>query len=195
MGRSLIHILVLCLASLFTTAASANIVTEYTNNSVWQQAAGSYTTIDFTGLQQFQLVSTQYSHLGVTFTDGDNASWGPFPTVFPQDDWGLRGGANEHIMVELSSPAYVFAAHHPGNIRFQLFWNNKPIYTSSVLGGDGANFFSGLVSSIPFNGVRIWDPYDHLVYVDNIYVNVPGPGALSVFALAVMFGGSRRRRS
>ena len=82
-----------CLAVLFTQYAQADVV-EFHERDEWEAAAGSFSTIDFTGFPDSTIITDQYLDLGVLFTQGnDNIE---LSGSFPNDGSGLDGFDDVH---------------------------------------------------------------------------------------------------
>lgn len=186
-------------AALTLAMTSPGAVTVHDSFPQWSADAGTFTTITFGEIPVFSNVTDQYASLGVLFTDsGPNKTLGFDPVVFPQDGYGLNGGA----MIELTllSPALGIAAHFPGFLRFRLYWGESLIYASPLVGASGYANFRGYISDSLFDRVELLgipnDPMD-IIGLDNLYISfvpVPAPGAaLGLLALAAC-GGRRRRR-
>jgi hypothetical protein len=167
-------------------------VQQFTGKASWLAAAGAHTAITFLGYPQNTNITTQYSNLGITFTDGidliDNA-----PTAFPNDGWGING-ALDSTTLYFALPTTSLAADFPGFIQYKLFWHEQLIFTSNIMGGGGAGHFAGVVSDQPFDRAVILDPLGGLFF-DDLYFGppVPAPAALPLLALAALRGRSRRR--
>jgi hypothetical protein len=176
-----------------TGHASAGFTLFEGNFNAWSSAAGTHQTIGFDGFPLNTYITTQYLDMGVEFTSfgGPNVVRPFAPDVFFQDGYGIDG--NDGVEVLFASPTYSVAAHNPGSWRFHLFVGNALVYDSGFVGGSGLNKFAGVVSTVPFDRVRlVSDPGDD-VYMDNLYFStVPGPGGLAVF-LSALVARTRRR--
>lgn len=188
--RGIVLIAVSHLVMILVTDQAHAQVAEFTSFSQWQASAGPYTTITFGEFPDGTLITTQYTPLGVTFTDGLDFIYMPPSPLFPEDGAGLDG-VND-IDITFATPQYWIGAHYPGALAFELHSAGNLIYTSSIFGIGGTGFFAGLVSSQPFDAVTIRDPFLGAV-IDNLYFGVPGPGALPLLALAGVWRTSRRR--
>jgi len=167
-------------------------VTEYSDKAEWESAAGSFTTIGFTGYPDDTLISDQYAVLGVLFTDGfdfinlDN----DHDTFF--DGAGLYGAGG--IDLAFSIPMYSIALDFPGTLLFDLYSNGDLIYTSSPFGGGGVGHFAGLVSAESFDEASIRDWVGDTIDIDDLHFGPPIPGASGLGLLGVAFVGMLRRR-
>src|SRR6056297_2740769 len=144
--------------------------------AAWEEAAGSWGTMDFTGFEFGQHLTDEYEkELGVVFTDTTNYVSGPSAGLFPRDKWGLQIGPfasfAEFTTVE---PIQSLAFFHPGFFDVTLWLGDELIVfeENSVF----PLSFSGLVSDIPFDRVRISDGAD-TASIDDILVGaaVPSP--------------------
>jgi MYXO-CTERM domain-containing protein len=183
-------------AALSLGASASAAFTTYTAFANWQGAVGSqYTTLDFV-FPAPTILSTQYAGLGAIFPEEEEAAL-PLGVAFPQDGWGVQGApaGDADIHIAFTSPQQWIGAHYPGGLMYQLLSGGTVIYNSPTHLTPGANGFFGIVSDVPFDEVRLIDPFG-FVYVDNIYFGgpVPSPGAMPLLA-AALFGARRRRRS
>jgi hypothetical protein len=172
-------------------------VTVITNPQQWQSAVTSYSTLTFTDLPHQTVVTTQYSHLGITFTDGNDFTH--VSPSFPSDGHGLvstqaTGFAN--ITMSFPERTYWLAFDYVGGLQVELFNNGNLIFTSNTYLA-GFNPFVGLISTEPFDLALAHDWFDPTVAVDNIHFGpaIPGPGALTLLGLApIALTGMRKRR-
>ena len=180
---------------LYAAIPARGAVVEYTNKLSWQNDVGSYNTITFTELPANTWITTQYDHLGVTFTDGsDQVAY--MPGAFVNDDYGLNGALDETTLV-FSQPMYTVAVDFPGYVQFELYYKQELVYISNpfdVIGGIGG--FAGLISDQPFDEVRMFDPTSGF-FIDDLHFGpaIPAPGALGLIALAGAVTLRRKRRS
>ncbi len=171
-------------------------VTLYTDSfAAWQGATGSYSTCDFIGFPVNTQITTQYSELGAIFTpyQGPNIV-GPYDDfIFPEDGYGIDGNGDVEILFD--TPMHSLAAHAPGSWRYQLFSGNTMIYQSVFVGGGGAGFFAGIVSTQAFTKIR-FDTFDFDdVYIDNVYFSTaPGPGVVGLGVVGLALARRSRRR-
>jgi hypothetical protein len=181
-----------CLFALATARTSFAGFTLFEGNfNAWSSAAGAHQTIGFEGFPVNTQITTQYLDMGVNFTplDGPNVVQPFAPAFFLQDGYGIDGNGGVEMVFE--SPTYSVAAHNPGTWRFHLFVGNTLVYDSGFVGGSGLNKFAGVVSTVPFDRVRLVSFAGDDVYMDNLYFStVPGPGGIAVLGLALI----RRRR-
>jgi hypothetical protein len=169
-------------------------VQQFTNKAQWISAAGSFTTLTFTGFPLNTNITTQYSSLGATFTDGvDLVQFAP--DLYLNDGWGLNGAFDSTTIV-FSTPMRTIAAEFPGIVQFRLYNQNQLIFISMGFGTSGVGHFGGLVSDQPFDKIIVSDPTGGL-FVDDLHFGpgIPAPSALALFGLAALRGRSRRRRA
>jgi hypothetical protein len=167
-------------------------VTEFTNFSQWQAAIGPHTTVDFTGYPEFTIITTQYSSLGVTFTDGNDFIF--LSPDFQLDGAGLFGNVADPIRLSFSFPQTSIGVHYPSGIRYNLYSEGQLVYTSSFFFASFTGF-AGLTSNTPFDSVVLINPLSGFAFIDNLYFGVPGPGALALMVVAAAWPGARRRRT
>ena len=178
------------LAVISASAAHAFDVTEFDDKAQWEDTVGHFTTLDFTGFEHAEPIVDQYADLGAVFNPVVFA-WGPFDIAFPNDGWGFR--SQIPFLVEFDSLQNWVAVDHPGTIAMDLMLDGEVIYESSTMGGGGLGFFSGIVSELEFDAVRLYRPSGNPVFGDDIHFGaIPAPGALLVFGMAGLIG--RRRR-
>lgn len=182
------------------SGASAG-VTVYTGAAgwqSWQQAAGGFTTLDFTDLGQWEPVAPdRYASLNVLVTDVEGNVGETNPIGFPLDNHGLFGGCV--IEFTFTLPMHAVGMHFPGGMLAWLYAGDALVaYIQST--GSGVNRFLGLTSDIAFDRVVLRDfsmppPFAcNEVHLDNLYFStVPSPGAVAVMALGGWLPGRRRR--
>jgi hypothetical protein len=176
----------------FAGTVNADLV-EFRIKSDWEAAVGSFTTLDFTGFEDTEVMFDQYAHLGVTFTDGnDQARLGP--TVFPNDEWGVVSQGSSPIRFEFSTPQRWLAADYPGGLTYRLFLDDEIIGEADFL-TSGVGNFAGIISDVEFDRVEIWDITGGVVLADDIYFGVPTPGVLAALIASSVLFGSRKRDS
>lgn len=173
--------------------ASGSVI-EYTDWEQWQAAAGDYSTIDFTDQSPGTIITDQYSDLGAIFTDGDESVF--LTPTFAQDGSGVSGSFSlsekDQIAVLFDTPRYWVGVHYPGISQIELYSQGELFFTSVELVAGAKSGFTGLVSTQPFDRIRMFDPFG-FVYMDNLYFGgVPAPGALPL--LGALLIQSRRRR-
>jgi hypothetical protein len=164
-------------------------VTEFTSKTAWQSAAGVHTTITFLGWPHNTNITTQYSNLGITFTDGLDLVY--FSSGFLNDGVGLNG-AFDTIAVAFNQPMNSIAIDFPGALRIRLYANGNPTYESTYFAPGGLGNFGGLVSTEPFDAALIFGSTS--VFIDDLHFGppIPAPGALALIAMIV--GALRGRR-
>lgn len=186
-------------ACAFTGRANSSVTAFYNINDpadtkqAWTSAAGSYTTITFTGYPANTIITTQYQPLGVMFLDGTDrisASSG----LYPNDGFGLNGAFDESTLV-FSTPIHSIAVDHPGSVQIDLYFQGSMFYSSIVFYSQGIGGFAGLVSDQPFDKAFISDPNSGL-FIDDLHFGPPvpaPPAALVMLTGATLLGRSRRR--
>jgi hypothetical protein len=189
--RTLIMLFIVAGPCLSSPIASATVV-EYVNKAQWEAAAGAFSTIHFTELPDNTLVTTQYASLGVTFTDGSDYIY--HSSSFVIDGAGLNGALNSTYLA-FGAPMASVAIDFPGGAKFELYSSGQLIYTSTHFGGSGVGHFAGLVSDVPFDAARVFDPEGGF-FMDDLHFgpSVPAPGALSLLGPALFMAANRRRR-
>jgi hypothetical protein len=161
----------------------------YTNKEAWQSAVGAHTTITFQGFPEWTNITNQFSHLGVTFTDGSDVIH--FNNSFPNDGVGLYGNT-DFTTVEFSQPIYAIAVDYPGGMGFQVFSNGLLLLQFYDAPG-GAGLFAGLVSTEPFDKVRL---FDNFLFFDDLHFGppIPAPATIGIMGLAASVMCQRRRQ-
>jgi hypothetical protein len=179
------------IAVLSVTPAAMAGVTEFEDRAAWEAAVGAFTTITFTEIPVNQFVTTQYAHLGVTFTDGNDYT--DASSAYVNDGFGLDGYPNSPISLSLATPQSWIAVDFPGFVQLELFRSGTLIFASSAFGVGGVGNFGGVLSNEAFDAVRITNPFvPDLVTIDDLHFGVPAPGGLAL--LAVSGAWTRRRR-
>jgi hypothetical protein len=190
------HFLSVMSVSLAMTAAGHASVVAYDGNFAgWKSDVVTYTTLDFIGLPTNEVLTTQFSSLGATFTGF--GGWDvmlPFiPSVFLQDGFGFSGGTL--VEIAFDEPMHSFAAHGPGLFRFQLFSGNQVFHQTDMFGAPGPNSFAGITSTQGFDRIRILEAADFPVDFDNIYFSstIPAPPIITMLAVMLGCSGASRR--
>lgn len=85
----------------------------------------------------------------------------------------------------------------PGGIWVELYTRGQILYISDELGGSGSGLFAGLVSTTPFDKIRLFNQIGGGASIDDFYFGppIPAPGALAILGLSAVFCGLKRRRS
>ncbi|MBX3373118.1 MAG: hypothetical protein KF817_04730 [Phycisphaeraceae bacterium] len=158
-------------------------------------ALNAIETITFTE-HPVALLNMQYqeSH-GLTVTgSGWVQIWSSLPDL-PRDGRGMKA-VNSDAILHFDRPMQALAADMPGTLTAQLYYDDH--YLGSVAFGDsGVDRFSGVISTTPFNRVRLFDS-DHDFAIDDLHfvpVAVPGPATVALLLPAAWFMRRRRRRS
>lgn len=171
---------------------------EYHDLDSWSAVAGSFTTLDFV-FPQAMLLNSQYSSLGVLFPDGEEVALSQ-PGLFLQDGWGVKGSAlgDADVHLVFLEPQTWIGVWFPGDLYIEFYAAGELLHTSNDLsvGGQSINLFGGVVSTIPFDEVRLVDPFG-LIKVDDILFGaaVPGPSSALLLGAAPMLVVGRRRRT
>jgi hypothetical protein len=112
---------------------------------------------------------------------------------FPLDGRGMLALASDAVL-EFDRPMHALAVDFPGSFIVELY-SNDVLLGSWVTGPGGFGQFEGVISTDPFNRVRMWDVDSDLAVDDLHFVAVPAPPILLAFAggLALLGRGRRRR--
>ncbi|MDZ4830235.1 MAG: hypothetical protein SGJ09_08585 [Phycisphaerae bacterium] len=159
--------------------------------SGWQQAASSYSTVDFRGFAPNTFITEQYAPLRVHFMNpGPNVVQPLALDLFPQDGFGID--ANGGILLAFDQPIHGIGGHGPGAWRFRLYSGGTQFYISPWWVG-APNGYSGLVSDTAFDAASFEAFGGEDVYSDNIYFStIPAPSVIAMLAASGLV--SRRRR-
>jgi hypothetical protein len=168
-------------------------VVEYDEKDQWEAAAGAWSTADFTGFPDNTPIDEQYADLGVHFVDGYDFVLCCDYETFPQDGAGLDG--NEYVDLVFDAPMYSIAADFPGNLGFDLYFEDEFFYRSSEFGIGGVGNFGGLVSMQPFDRAVLWEygTYPN-VAIDDLHFGPPIPAPPAIALLSAALVAARRRR-
>lgn len=195
MRQFVLYIASAILGLCFTVQSSAQ-VSEYGDFAQWQSDTGPMVLVDFVGLESLEVLSIQYAGMGVHFTDGDDFAMNdPDTDAFPLDGSGANSGPDGFFTMTFNAPQRAFGAHFAGALSFSLLMDGEVIYTTDMFGGSGGAFFGGIVSTVAFDEVIVFDPLDSFANMDNFYFSampVPTPGV--GFLLGTLFLRSRRRK-
>jgi hypothetical protein len=166
-------------------------VTEYIDPDAWGDAAGPFTTIDFTGFPDGTIIVEQYADQGIHFTDGIDVIH--HVAAYVNDGQGLIGAFDE-IAVAFDQPMYTIAVDFPGFVQFELFDQGELIYTSTIFTQGLVGNFAGLVSTRPFDAAIILDPTGG-VSIDDLHFGppIPGPASAALLTMALVAAPCRRR--
>jgi len=196
--RSLLWSVALCggAVAAFSPPAPAA-VQNYTDDDrpLWFDAVaqlGDYDTITFSELPAGTIVTTQYQQdFGVTFSGGISEFW---PSQYPNDSYGFF--AVPLTEIHFDTPHNWFAVDHPDFLIIELYRDDMLFYTSNPSGSHGIGDFNGVISDISFDEVRIFDPSDSLVGVDDMYFGaIPAPGTFCMLIGFALTRASGRRRT
>jgi hypothetical protein len=166
------YLILLTMLTLATPAGAE--VTVHLNFNQWKAAVGfEFTTIGFFELgPPPQFITDEYIEQGLLFTDGNDNTAGPGCMSYVLDCWGLQG--NGPINITFTEPRYWVAAHFPGDLGFDLFIGKTMIYTGGDFGQPGAPpHFAGLVSTEPFDRVKLYRHKTPSSFIDNLYFGGP----------------------
>ena len=169
--------------------ALAGIMEFFDDRPGWEAVVGDYTTIDFTGFEPGTRITTQYSGLGITFTDGFYTIFPENHATFPNDGWGLDG--NGDITVVFDEPQSWIGAAFPGGLWYELYREGELVYTSSMFVPTGPGHFFGLVFPEQFDRVVLMEFGE--VAIDDLLFGAPVPAPPVLALIGVGMLGWRRR--
>jgi hypothetical protein len=164
----------------------------FTERAAWEAAVGGeFTTIGFTEYPDGTIITDQYAHLGVSFTDGND--YIAESSSMANDGVGLAGGSI--ITLAFPEPQAWLAVDFPGALHFELYRDGQHVYSSGNFGLSGKGLFAGLLSDVPFDEVVLndWAETISFVVIDDFHFGVPAPSALvTLFAAPALTRGRRR---
>lgn len=173
-------------------------VTVYLNESAWGQAAGAHTELTFTDLPFNTLVTDQYSHLGISFTDGDDTIFGG---GYWEDGKGLIGdigmfGYDKPINIIFDAPRNSFAVLYLAGARIRLYAGETLVGDSAYWDRSATGPFLGVISSVAFDRVLYDAGGVTTAAADSVFFGqaIPSPGGLLLLGAGAL-GIGRRRRS
>jgi len=161
------------------------------NFDEWSAQTGSFTTIDFIGLEHGTPLTSQYEVFGVTFTN--SKAWSSMG-LFPQDGFGMKElDINDPApQIYFATPITAVAFHKtPATNAFLFYLGDEVISGPLNLGGG----FVGLTFESPIDRIVVSGGLG-TISIDNIYFGapIPAPGVLVVAAIAGLLPVRRRRR-
>ncbi len=178
-------------------SAEASFTTFKNDKAGWIDAVGgSFTTLDF-NFGEPVILSDQYASLGVIFPEPDDNTW-KNPGGFPNDGWGAKGGLGNpgSITLQFLTHQNWIAAEYPGQLRIDLYSENKLIYSGEgpFQPTLGLKFF-GVAGKTSFDKAVITDLLDGFVNIDDLHFGAPIParGVLGVMGMAGLLLKRRRR--
>jgi hypothetical protein len=195
-------VLVLGAVSMFmiNRIASADVIS-YPQGArdAWFEDAGSIGTVETMTFTEHPigLLTTQYqdSH-GLVFSGNSVPHIHLSNLSFPNDGAGMLASTQGAVSVwlDFDRPMLAFAADFPGGFFVELF-DDQGMIGSFTFGGSGSGNFRGLISTVPFRSLRLFDPdgafgIDDLHFVAQV---IPAPGAVVVLMAGAVFGRRRRR--
>jgi hypothetical protein len=128
-------------------------VSEYISGPAWQAAVGgNFSSVDFTGLPLGQFVGDAYASQGLRFdfcVAIQSSTWSPNDS---------RGFLTSVGIVHFDTLQTHVAVEHYGPVRMGLYYQGQHLHTSSISFFPGPGNFSGLVSTVAFDEVRITQP-------------------------------------
>jgi hypothetical protein len=166
-----------------------------TDRIAWEQEVQTWETMDFVGVEEEVPIPTDFylDEFGVLIDGGP--AWGHLSQMFfPMDGSGFGTvGFEPFVDIRFDEPIRALGADHPGGFRFTLFLGEDLVYETGLLGVGNIGNFSGVISEVPFDRVRISDSDGFGVDDLRFGLVVPGP---PVAAMLLTFGvsGLRPRR-
>jgi len=154
---------------------------------------GSVETITFTEHPDGLLTNQYESSHGLQVSGSSNVFIIDSNISFPNDGRGMWTNFGD-IVLDFDRPMVAFSADFPGGFFVELF-NDHGLIEAFIFSGSGAGNFRGLISTIPFNRVRLYDT-DGVFAVDDIHFvaqTIPAPGAVAVLIAGAVIGWRRRR--
>jgi hypothetical protein len=114
--------------------------------------------------------------------------------AFLMDGRGMEAVWSDAAL-EFDRPMLALAADFPGTFIVEFYSDDVLLGSSFFHGPGGPGNFSGVISTDPFNRVRMWDVDSDLAVDDLHFVALPAPPILLAFAggLALLARGRRRR--
>lgn len=194
MTRFALFIVQLMVYGIVQSLAADAVVVEYTNRAQWEASVGAYTTITFAEIPPNSVLHNQYLSSGIQFSGMNSFTE---TSIHYPDSHGAVGFGPIHVLLTdgfVTEPRQWISVEYRGGLAFRLYRDSNLIFQSSFFMAPLGGGFAGIVSSVPFDEVQIFDPIDGIVVIDNLYFGIPAPGALAVFGFAALFGGARRRR-
>ncbi|MFK7959063.1 MAG: hypothetical protein AB8G96_00935 [Phycisphaerales bacterium] len=185
---------------LITPAATATVI-EYSPldeaELAWEAAVGDWQTIDFTDLEEGDILTDQYrEEFGVVFETAPFSSVVNEASGFLHDGFGFTittiNFPNLGGIITFETPMQAIAIDHPGTFFVKLTLADGTVF-ESFPGLGGLDRFSGWTSDVPIVQAEFGD-FDGSFNVDDLrLVPVPGPASIAVLGVAAAMGPRRRR--
>lgn len=169
-------------------------IEQYYFENEWLDAidpmGGAYTTLDFTGFEDGEILTDQYVDEGVFFPGVASAVTSS--SSFLNDGWGMYN-RGERMIMEFSESQNWIAADYPGTLVISLYQGDE-LLGDFLFPTSGQGFFAGLVSETAFDRAELWEA--GTAFVDDIRfgATIPAPGVLATMFLGAL-APCRRRRS
>ncbi|MFK7961578.1 MAG: hypothetical protein AB8G96_13745 [Phycisphaerales bacterium] len=186
-----------------TRISFAATITEFTPGDnaqeAWEDAVGSWQTIDFTDLEEGTLLSDQYrDEFGVVFeTVPFTAVAQDSESIYLNDGFGFQvltiDFPSSGLNITFETPMQSIAFDHPGDMFVRLDLADGTTY-EGFPGSSGFGLFSGWTSDVPILGIEVGDFGGAFNIDDFRLVPIPGPAAFAFFGCAAMTRGGRRMR-
>ena len=141
-------------------------ITNYTDYATWLSDFGASVAENrYAELGDGVIVTSQYSGVGATYTDGDDVT---FRYGDSTDGMLLDGDGRIHI--SFSTPQTAIGVNFPGALQIIGYDDSgNQVFASDQFAGSGTFHFGGVISTEPFTNVELLDWYDDTVYVDDVF--------------------------
>jgi hypothetical protein len=178
-------------------------VQQFTNQTQWQSAAGSFTTITFGELPTPSYITNQYADLGVIFSTVQ-FNGQPGGTVYTYANPGflndgvgmsMSPSGTTKLVLSFAAPIQSIGTDYPGGLEISVYNGTNLIHT--FLGpSSGLGNFMGLTTDAPFDRAVIWDPQGG-TYIDDLHFGppIPAPPVAPVLVFGFCAFAKRRKRS
>ncbi|MBX3375126.1 MAG: hypothetical protein KF817_14955 [Phycisphaeraceae bacterium] len=175
-------------------ASAALVIYGQTQRDAWFADAGAVETITFTEHPLGQLTTQYQESHGLTVTGSGWVGIMSLNLSFPNDGHGLLTFSSDAVL-HFDRPMQALGMDFPGIFWAELYMDD--LYMETVfLGLPGIGNFRGIISSLPFNRVRMYD-VDGDFGIDDLHfapMAVPAPGAAALLIPLAWFMRRGRRR-
>ena len=196
MNQTIIALLIAATAASWMPgrASAALVIYGQTQRDAWFADAGAVETITFTEHPLGQLTTQYQESHGLTVTGSGWVGIMSLNLSFPNDGHGLLTFSSDAVL-HFDRPMQALGMDFPGGFWAELYMDRELVGLATI-GSSGFGNFRGILSTLPFNRVRMYD-VDGVFGIDDLHfapMAVPGPATVALLLPAAWFMQRRRRR-